>query len=157
MASIEDLEELHKENPKDAEVCIDLGIAYGEDDQIKKAISFLKKAVNLDNNNPEAHYNLAVAYSRVLLSDLEIEKLWEDHTDEEELFELAINEYLQCLELDEEFTQAHNNLGTLYAMRDWDDKAIEEWEKSLRIDPDQPDIKEELEDLKGSSGEMETE
>jgi Flp pilus assembly protein TadD len=144
MDTIKELEERYQENPNDPEVCLQLGIEYGQKNIFNKSVPLLQKAVELDPDNPETHYNLAVCYGIMLLEDLERDELWEDITDEEELFELAISEYLEAIELDPEFVEAHNNLGTLYAMRGDEEDALKEWLISLEIDPDQPDIKEEV-------------
>ena len=148
MSELETLKEKYEKNPEDAETCLELGIAYGEQGNFTQAVPLLRKAVELDPENPNTHYNLAVAYGIILIDDLEIDEIWEDHTDEEELFELAINGYLRVIELDPEFIEAYNNLGTLYAIRGWHKEAKEIWEKSLELDPNQDDIKMELEDLK---------
>jgi tetratricopeptide (TPR) repeat protein len=57
-------ERLKQENPSDAEVLQDLGIAYGYAGDISRAIDNLKAAVEL-KPNPTGYYNLAVALKKV--------------------------------------------------------------------------------------------
>lgn len=57
-------ERLKQENPADAEVLQDLGIAYGYAGDINRAIEVLKAAVDI-RPTPVAYYNLAVALKKV--------------------------------------------------------------------------------------------
>ena len=82
------------------------------------------------------------------LADGAREELWEDKTDEEDFFENAIKNYLKATELNPDNAHAWNNLGILYKALDWDDKAAEAFERSLKIDPGQKDIMELLNELK---------
>lgn len=57
-------ERLKQENPGDAEVVQDLGIAYGLAGEINRAIENLKAAAEL-KPNPTVYYNLAVALKKI--------------------------------------------------------------------------------------------
>lgn len=146
--SLEELEKLVRENPQDINAKLDLAIAYGEKQMYDSAIDILESAISIDEDNPVLHYNLGVVYGMKLMEDLDVSKLWEDHTDEEKLFQTAILEYQKALELDPDYIEAYNNLGVLYELKGWKQKALEVWEKSLSLEPNQKDIKENIKSLK---------
>ncbi len=146
--NLTELQEKVDNSPEDSTSRFELGIAYGEAEQIDNAIEQLEKAVKLTPISALYHYNLAVAYGIKLRDDIYKDELWEDHTDEEELFELAISEYQKVIELDAEYVEAYNNLGILYEIRGWDSEAAEQWKKSLSINPEQPKVKKDLDALR---------
>jgi len=144
---IDELEKKLDSEPENVEVLIELASLYGEENEIRKAVDLLEQALGIDPENATAHYDLGVCYLKVLKSDLEVSDIWEDKADDEEFFELAIVAFQRALEIDPEFVEAHNNLGTLYALRGWNDQAREQWERSLQINPDQPEIRQDLASL----------
>jgi Flp pilus assembly protein TadD len=144
---IEELEKNLEADPENVERIIELASRYGEENQIRQAVELLEQAIDIDPENATAQYNLGVCYLKILESDLEVSEMWEDKADDEEFFELAIVAFQRAIELDAEFVEAYNNLGMLYALRGWSDQAREQWEASLRIDPDQPNIQENLASL----------
>lgn len=115
---------------------------------LKKAVELYEKASVLLPDDAEIYYNLGVAYGELALEDVAREELWEDKTDEEDFFENAIKNYLKATELKPDNAHAWNNLGILYKALDWDDKAAEAFERSLKIDSGQKDIMELLNELK---------
>ncbi|HOO60455.1 MAG TPA: tetratricopeptide repeat protein [Candidatus Mcinerneyibacteriales bacterium] len=115
---------------------------------LKKAVELFEKASVMLPDDAELYYNLGVAYGELALEDVAREELWEDKTDEEDFFENAIKNYLKSTELNPDNTHAWNNLGILYKALDWDDKAAEAFERSLKIDPGQKDIMELLNELR---------
>ena len=147
MSKLEELEKKLAETPDDIDLLIDLGIEYGISKHFKKAKDVFTRVIELDDTNVDAHYNLGVLYSKVFFEDVTKEELWEDLTDDEFAFELATQELTYAINLAPDFIQAYNDLGILYKIRHIDDEAIKLFKKSLEIDPNQEDIKEELEDL----------
>ena len=125
------------------------GVELAEQESFAEAIAALERAAELDDARVDAHYNLAVLYGLLAMSDLKAEEYFEDHVDEEILLQNAIDEYQRVLELDDTHIAAHNNLGTIYALHGERDLAVHELELSLQIDPDQPDVREQLDELKG--------
>jgi Flp pilus assembly protein TadD len=115
---------------------------------LKKAVELFEEASVMLPDDAELYYNLGVAYGELALEDVAREELWEDKTDEEDFFENAIKNYLKSTELNPDNTHAWNNLGILYKALDWDDKAAEAFERSLKIDPGQKDIMELLNELR---------
>ena len=144
---IEELEKRLDSEPESVEVMIELASLYGDKNEIRKAVDLLEQALGIDPENATAHYDLGVCYLKVLKSDLEVSEIWEDKADDEEFFELAIVAFQRALEIDPELVEAYNNLGMLYALRGWNDQAKEQWERSLKINPDQPEIRHDLTSL----------
>lgn len=141
---IEDLERVLESDPENVDILIELASLYGEEDEVRKAAELLEQAIAIDPENATAHYDLGVCYLKVVIDDVGISQIWEDQADEEEFFELATVAFQRALEIDPEFYEAHNNLGTIYALRGWNDQAKEHWEQSLELNPDQPDVREDL-------------
>jgi len=146
-ARIEELKKKLEGEPEDVAAMVELATLYGEENEMRTAADLLERAIEIDPENPTAHYNLGVCYLKVLKSDLEVSEIWEDKTDDEEFFELATVAFQRAIGIDPELVEAHNNLGTLYALRGWTDEAREQWEQSLQINPDQPEIRKDLASL----------
>ena len=141
---IEELEKVLESDPENVDILIELASLYGEEDELRKASELLEQAIAIDPESAAAHYDLGVCYLKVVIEDVSFSQMWEDRADEEEFFELATVAFQRALEIDPDLYEAHNNLGTLYALRGWNDQAKEHWEESLQINPDQPDVREEL-------------
>lgn len=63
------------------------------------------------------------------------------------LYEEAIPLYLQAIKLDKNYIMAYNNLASVYRNTGRFREAIETWRRSLSIKPDQPMVREELDEL----------
>ena len=131
------------------EELVSRGIALAEQESFAEAIATLGRAAELDDQQVDAHYNLAVVYGLLAMSDLRVEDLFEDHVDEEILLQNAIDAYQRVLELDDTHVAAHNNLATIYALHGERELAAHELELSLELDPDQPGVREQLDELQG--------
>ena len=144
---IEELEKKLEEEPENVDVMIELASLYGEENALRKAVDLFEQVIGIDPENATAHFNMGVCYLKVLKSDLEVSEMWEDKADDEEFFELSIIAFQRAIEIDPEFVEAYNNLGTLYALRGWTDQAREQWERSLQINPNQEEIREDVASL----------
>lgn len=149
---IEDLEKRVEADPENPDYHLELGVAYGELRMPEKAEAELVRAAELAPDRAEIFYNLGVTYSMVMTEDLAVEELWESYADEEELYHLAEQHFLRALELDPELIQAYNNLGTLYSLWGRAEDAVDYWQKSLELEPDQPDIREAISEVRGAGG-----
>jgi len=129
----------------DYDALVAKGTELAEQEQFAQAIDILRQAIDTDESRVDAHYNLAVTYGLLAMSDLRAEDYFEDHVDDE----IFIEAFQRVLELDDGHVAAHNNLGTIYALHGERDLAVHELELSLQIDPDQPDVREQLDELKG--------
>jgi hypothetical protein len=55
--------------------------------------------------------------------------------------------------MDDEFIPALNLMGALHVLRDDHKEAVKAWKRSLAIDEDQPDVKQDLEEALNFLGE----
>jgi len=145
--NLDELKQRVKDNPHDATAHLDYGIALGEVHRFNEAVCEFEQVVELDPESVDGHYNLGVIYGKCLLEDLAIDELWEDHSDEEILFENALHHYKIAFDLDSTCVAALNNLGHLHAVRGCIGEAREYFLKSLEIDPDQAGIRDDLAEL----------
>ena len=125
------------------------GVELAEQEDFAQAIPVLQQAIALDDDRIDAHYNLAVVYGLLAMGDLSVEEYFEDHVDEEILLQNAIEEYQRVLETDPTHVPAHNNLATVFALHGERELAIQELQCSLDIDPEQPEVREQLAELQG--------
>jgi len=63
-------------------------------------------------------------------------------------YELAETEFKRTIELDPSHLFAHNNLASVYVLTDRAAEATEELELSLTINPNQPEVRERLRQLR---------
>ena len=133
--------------PENADLRMDFGVALAEDGQLVRAAEELEKAIELDPAMAKAHYNLGVIFGRVLLDDLAVDELWEDHTDEEAYFEKASACYKEAIKLEPSMTAALNNLARLCDAMGLHHEAKGHFEASLKLDENQPDVHEDLQSL----------
>jgi superkiller protein 3 len=144
---ISELEKVLESDPENVEAMVELASLYGEEGEIRKAVDLLDQALALDPENAAAHYNMGVCYLMVIINDIDASEIWEGRADDEECYELATVAFQRALEINPELYEAHNNLGTLYALRSENDQARQHWELSLKINPDQPDVQDDLASL----------
>ncbi len=93
---------------------------------------------------PEIHYNLGLLYGRCLIEDLSTNEYWEDHTNEEILFESAVTHYLKAVDIAPEMFEAYNNLARLCAVMGHVNEARDYYNLSLSINSEQGDVIEDL-------------
>lgn len=94
-----------------------LGVAYGTRGMHNKAIAKFRKAIEINPDYAEAHYNLGVAYSMKGMHDEEVA------------------EYRKAIELHPNYADPHYNLGTVYLNKGMFDQAIAEYKKAIEINP----------------------
>lgn len=164
--SIEEYEKAFRDNPTDGAACYNLGNAYLKKGDNDKAIEWYKKALEINPKIYEANNNLGSIYLNKGLylqamqsyqNALEIDPsnyfalynmgnihLFQEH------FDTAINFYLKALKTKPDLVEAHNNLGVAYYKKGSFDKAKLEWEEVLRLNPNYPGIKGNLQALNNS-------
>lgn len=145
--AIADLKAQIENDPSEPELHLALGVELAVGGDSAAAAGAWEKALELDPEFAEAHYNLGVLYGRIFFEDIAVDELWEDHTDEEILFENAVSHLKDALSIDPELTPALNNLGHLYAVKGLVKEAKEYYQASLAIAGDQTDIQNDLEAL----------
>lgn len=119
--TLEQLEEKVNEEPKNAELRVQLGVVYGQKQENDKAIEQFQQAIAIDGKSVLGHLNLANAYSVT-------------HQDN-----LALQEYETVIALDPKQSDAYLNLGIIYFYQlHQNDKAIGYWNKFLELAPEDP-------------------
>jgi tetratricopeptide (TPR) repeat protein len=94
-----------------------MGTALAEAGHVEEALPHLTKALELDPNFGEHHYNFALA-------------ILKDQPD------LATQEFAIAVRLDPDHLQAHKNLARLYGKEGKQEEALQELREILRLDPD---------------------
>ncbi|TYB30336.1 MAG: tetratricopeptide repeat protein [Candidatus Mcinerneyibacterium aminivorans] len=147
MEKIEKLLQKLEDNPNNVDLLLQIAETYYDKEDFKNSIRFYQRITELDEENEKAYFNLGAIYGKLALEDIQVDEYWEDHTDEEDFFENAIKNYMNCVEINPENKYAYNNLAIIYDALDWQDKAKEMIEKSLEIDPGQDDLRDMLNEL----------
>jgi Flp pilus assembly protein TadD len=122
-------------------------LEQGQD--LAEAQSALERAMAIRSEDPEVAYGLGVIYGRLALGELERARRspFLDQTAAESLLAKAIFCYQRSVELDPKRAEAWNNLAALHAVRGDRELAIEALKRSLQASPDQPPVRERLEEL----------
>lgn len=121
----------------------------GQDGRLEEAVDVMREGARRFPESARAHQALGLALLLALKADIAVKELWEFMADEEELAEEAHEAFQAAIGRDPELWDAYANLGTLLVMRGRTAKAVEVWEKSLELNPDQPDVKGDLEMVRG--------
>ncbi len=93
------------------------GAAFYDEGEIDKAIDAFKEVLEIDSEEPEAHYNLGNAYA------------------DKEMFDDAIAMYKNAVEYNPEFVDAYLNLSMLYLDIDLIDEAISLCKHAVKNNP----------------------
>lgn len=94
------------------------GLTYDTLGLIDKAIKEYKKALEMNPNIPEAHYNLGY-----------------DYHIKNKMLDEAIKEYNEAIRLNPRYAEAICNMGTALNDKGLPEEAIEQYKKSIRIKP----------------------
>lgn len=138
-------------NPRQAHFLSFLGTAFRKRGEIDNAIVVLKKALELQNYNPEIYFNLGMCFMEKGKLDLSIQAFHSAtvlHPDNSIYrFDLgvalsqrgdterAIDEFKETIQLKPDNYQAHNNLARLYFGKGMVDEGISELKYALEINP----------------------
>lgn len=106
-----------KAQPGDVYAWTFLGIAYGESNQLDKAIEACRQAIRINPKHADAWYNLGSAYR------------------ESNQHNKAIEAYRQAIRINPEHADAWGNLGIAYEKSNQLDKTIEAYLQAIRINP----------------------
>ena len=116
--------------------------------RLEEALELFERALALRSDDPEALYGAGTVYGLRALERLrENPSLLEDRTPAESDLAKAILSYQRVAELDPGFFEALNNLATLYTIIGDRELAVDAFKRSLEASPDQPEVRERLEEL----------
>ncbi|MEW6571050.1 MAG: tetratricopeptide repeat protein [Nitrospirota bacterium] len=104
---------LSEERRQEASAHYQLGVSYLNDNNIQPAFVEFQKALDMNPHDTNVHNAIGVIY---------LEKL--------EDYPMAINHFKEALRIDQNFSEASNNLGNAYAKTGEYDKAIEFYKKA---------------------------
>lgn len=135
----------------DLEALIDEGEALIEEGEYHEALRIFREATERFPESPYAHYHVGQTALMMFSDGLEETSDWEDDDDLSSLNEEAQTAFDSALSLDADFYPALNGQGALFMVLGIQQSAIEYWEKSLSINPDQDDITEAVEEAKSQS------
>ena len=97
------------------------GIILASQSKFTESIKQFKKAININSNISEAHYNLGNALSRI------------------EKYSEAIDSYYKAIKIKSDYEKAYNNLGIVFAKINKIDQSIYCYNKSIKIKPNYAD------------------
>ena len=103
---------------KEDRIFYNLGMAYGDLNQMEDAIGAFKKALDINTENADNHFGLAMAYYQSGIAD-----------------RLAEEEFLKAIKMDPANLDARLYLSMLYTDRGELPKATEQLQKILKVDP----------------------
>jgi tetratricopeptide (TPR) repeat protein len=115
------------------------------DQRLAESVAILREAVRRHPDRALAHYNLGVAIFMMLEADLSHLEIWENLAEQEELAEECVVAFQTAIERDPGMSAAYTNLASLLVLRGRTPEAVEFWEKSLELDPEQPEVRQNLE------------
>jgi tetratricopeptide (TPR) repeat protein len=123
---------------------IDVSEQVAREGRLDEAVDVLREATQRYPESPTGQYNLGVALFLRVKQDREHLELWENLADDEQFASEAIDALEAAIAADAGFVQAYNNLGRLYALKGRRQEACDTWEKSLKLNPEQPEIRADL-------------
>jgi len=130
--SVEELENLCKENPEDYIIHTQLGYVLREMGQIERAKEHYEKALQLNNEYADAYNNMGY----LLLHDLNN-------------IDIAEKYFLKAIEYEKDFANPYRHLGDLYYLfKSNYNKAKQYYQLALNIKPDYKEVKINLEQIK---------
>lgn len=128
-----------------------VGMDFFEKNKVNRAITYFRKAIEINPNDLLAHYNLGIVYTNQGQYDLAIEyfnKAIEINAYDEEtyynrafiyslkgLYDCAIDDYTRAIKINDQFADAFINRGSIYNNKALYNLAIEDFNKAIEINP----------------------
>ena len=109
---------LLKEFPNDLTCLNILGVVLDGKGQTEEAIKIYQKALQINENSPETHFNLGLVYQNL------------------QSYKKAVESYQKAIELKPDYHEAIGAMGTALQAQGELDEAIEHYKKALTIQPD---------------------
>ena len=128
----------------DLDSVVEEGEELLEAGEYAKAIELLAGGIEAFADAPQLYYLLGLASTEALKEDMAHNELWEKDSDLVEMYEQAVSAFEEALNLEAEHLGSLNALGTLYALRGNYESAINCWEKSIEVEPDQQPVLDDI-------------
>lgn len=150
--SDEDEEEPEPDDGEELDSIIGEGEHFAETGQYRKALRLWRRNIDRFSDEPLAFHHLALAAFHVLEEAAATQDIWQSDSDLLGLHEEAVTALEEALSMDKDRTDSLNLLGALHALRENYKEAIASWERSLKINPNQRQVKADLKDAKKNLG-----
>lgn len=111
-----------RQNPNSAPNHVELGWSLFQKGQYNDALAEYKKAIDLDDKNYRAYYDLGLAYREV------------------KKYDLAISTFQKALEIAPKSFEAHYDLGVVYQQTGKLDQALQEFQLAYKLNPGSTEI-----------------
>jgi tetratricopeptide (TPR) repeat protein len=134
----------------DANTALVEGKRLLDENQTEAAITSLEKAVQLNPDLAEAHFQLGIAYDLLDMQKEQAGEFVETKTDEkkktrsEKAFERAVVTYKKWLAVNPKDDVAHFNLGRTFSKLNKDEEAVDSFEQAVKLKPDDTEYQTEL-------------
>ncbi len=131
------------------ETLLERGLELAEGGRLALAADVLERAALLRDDDPDVHYGLGVIYGLRAIEALARAdgSIFRNRAAEAVAIDRAIFAYERALHVDARHLPSLSNLAALYALKGDRERSIATLKQSLKLDPDQPDLRERLEEL----------
>lgn len=119
-----------------------------ESGDLRRPVKLWRKNMDRFADEPLAYFHYGQACFRLLSEEMIHEELWETNADIVGFYEEALSALEEAVSMEPEHHPTWNIIGALYALRGNRHLAIDAWEKSLAINPSQPQVREDLATMK---------
>lgn len=148
---IDDDEEVEEDEEEDElQSLIDEGEALIEEGEYGSALELFREASERFPESPLALYHVGQTALMMFTDGLDVDSNWQDDDDLSSFYEESQSAFESALSLDEEFYPALNGQGALLMVVNNPAAAIDCWQRSLDIMPDQEDITQAIDEARSS-------
>lgn len=141
-------EDEEPEDPEDLEDVIAQGEELSDFGEHRKALRLWRRHIDRFSDEVDAQFSYGQAAFRVLEEQIVTERWWNSDAELVTFYEESLGALEEAVSIDEEHAPSWNLMGALFALRQNHDSAISCWEKSLEINPDQPEVKSDLKEAR---------
>lgn len=124
-----------------------------ETGQLRKAVRLWRRSIDRFSDEPEAYFHYGLTCFRRLEEEAAVQEIWHAEPELVGLYEEASGALEEAVNLEDDNHEAWNVLGALYALRENHQEARKAWQRSLEIDPHQPQVKQDLKAILHTMGE----
>lgn len=136
------------EEPEDLAEMIDLGEQLAELGEHRKALRLWRRHIDRFSDEADAQFAYGQAAFRVLHEEIVTERWWNSDAELVTFYEESLSALEDAVTIDESHFPSWSLMGALFALRHNHESAISCWEKSLEINPDQDDVRNDLEEIR---------